>query len=106
MFFMRDISFKDLKNIVEFMYRGKVNVAQSELGSFLKTAETLQVRGLTGDEEPAQPEVSHVLNNYHLKIWKYMSCNCKYIIHDKYYWSFNMKVILIKYNHCSSSSIT
>ena len=56
-FFMRDISFKDLANIVEFMYRGKVNVAQSELGSFLKTAETLQVRGLTGDEEPAQPEV-------------------------------------------------
>ncbi|XP_043197101.1 protein bric-a-brac 1-like isoform X9 [Amphibalanus amphitrite] len=55
-FFMRDISFKDLSNIVEFMYRGKVNVAQSELGSFLKTAETLQVRGLTGDDEPAQPE--------------------------------------------------
>ncbi|XP_037078191.1 protein bric-a-brac 1-like isoform X3 [Pollicipes pollicipes] len=56
-FFMRDISFKDLANIVEFMYRGKVNVAQSELGSFLKTAETLQVRGLTGDDEPpAQPE--------------------------------------------------
>ena len=58
---MRDMSFKDLANIVEFMYRGKVNVAQSELGSFLKTAETLQVRGLTGDDDPAQPEVGQSL---------------------------------------------
>ena len=60
-FFMRDISFKDLASIVEFMYRGKGNVAQSELGSFLKTAETLQVRGLTGDDDPAQPEVGQSL---------------------------------------------
>ena len=69
-FFMRDMSFKDLANIVEFMYRGKVNVAQSELGSFLKTAETLQVRGLTGDEEPAQSEVGACL----LRFYSYRHC--------------------------------
>ncbi|XP_043227967.1 broad-complex core protein isoforms 1/2/3/4/5-like isoform X8 [Amphibalanus amphitrite] len=54
-FFLKDTSYPDLAAVVEFVYKGEVNVAQSQLGSFLKTAEMLQVRGLTGDEdeEPA-----------------------------------------------------
>lgn len=32
------------------MYRGEVNVCQEELGGFLKTAEMLEVKGLTGDD--------------------------------------------------------
>ena len=32
------------------MYHGEVNVAQDSLNSFLKSAESLKVRGLTDDE--------------------------------------------------------
>ena len=32
------------------MYHGEVNIAQDSLNSFLKSAESLKVRGLTDDE--------------------------------------------------------
>ncbi|XP_043240878.1 broad-complex core protein isoforms 1/2/3/4/5-like isoform X7 [Amphibalanus amphitrite] len=59
-FFLKDTTYVDLKAVVEFVYNGEVNVTQGQLSSFLKTAEMLQVRGLTGDDEkesqtPAQP---------------------------------------------------
>ncbi|CAG2052896.1 unnamed protein product [Timema podura] len=47
---MKDVGHKELVSILEFMYRGEVNVRQEELASFLKTAESLQVKGLTGDD--------------------------------------------------------
>ncbi|XP_026462543.1 zinc finger protein chinmo [Ctenocephalides felis] len=37
--------------LLEFMYRGEVHVAQSELGGFLKAAESLQVKGLSIEHE-------------------------------------------------------
>ena len=40
--------------VIEFVYKGEVNVLQSQLGSFLKTAEMLQVKGLSGDEDEDQ----------------------------------------------------
>ena len=49
--FLKDTSAADLNAIVEFMYKGSVNVSQSQLASFIKTAETLQIRGLSGDED-------------------------------------------------------
>ena len=51
MIFLKDTSSQDLNAIVEFMYRGCVNVAQSQLASFIKTAETLQIRGLSGEDD-------------------------------------------------------
>ncbi|KAK8763759.1 hypothetical protein V5799_033632, partial [Amblyomma americanum] len=36
----------DLKAIVEFMYRGEVNVPLDQIAALLKTAETLKVKGL------------------------------------------------------------
>ncbi|XP_046994137.1 protein abrupt-like isoform X3 [Schistocerca americana] len=45
--FMRDVEFRHLKSLVEFMYAGEVNVAQAQLSAFLRTAESLQIRGLT-----------------------------------------------------------
>lgn len=45
---------------MEFVYKGEVNVVQNQLASFLKTAEMLQVKGLSGDEE--DEPVSFVLS--------------------------------------------
>jgi len=44
--FLRDVPFVDLYTILEFIYMGEVNVGQSDLTSFLKTAELLQIKGL------------------------------------------------------------
>ncbi|XP_037081358.1 longitudinals lacking protein-like, partial [Pollicipes pollicipes] len=54
-FFLKDTSAADLRAIIEFMYKGSVNVAQSQLASFIKTAEMLQIRGLSGDDDKPPP---------------------------------------------------
>lgn len=43
---LKDVRFVDLKAIIDFMYRGEVNVSQDQLSALLKTAETLKVKGL------------------------------------------------------------
>ncbi|XP_043189700.1 protein bric-a-brac 2-like isoform X18 [Amphibalanus amphitrite] len=54
LFFLKDTSYVDIAAVIEFVYKGEVNVLQSQLASFLKTAELLQVKGLSGDEEEDQ----------------------------------------------------
>ncbi|CAG7834078.1 unnamed protein product [Allacma fusca] len=44
--FLRDVGFRQLVALLEFMYAGEVNVSQVELPALLRTAESLQVRGL------------------------------------------------------------
>ena len=44
---MWDVKPEDLKQLINFMYVGEVNVSQENLTSFLTLAERLQVRGLT-----------------------------------------------------------
>jgi len=51
---LKDTSFADIVAIVEFMYKGEINVSQDKLSSLLKTAENLKVKGLaevSGGEE-------------------------------------------------------
>ena len=43
---LRDITEDDLNSILKFMYHGEVQVSEEHLQDFLKTAETLQVKGL------------------------------------------------------------
>ncbi|XP_018335590.1 uncharacterized protein LOC108744368 isoform X2 [Agrilus planipennis] len=45
--FMRDVEAQHIVALMEFMYAGEVNVAQAQLSAFLKTAESLKIRGLT-----------------------------------------------------------
>ncbi|KAG5884360.1 hypothetical protein JTB14_030799 [Gonioctena quinquepunctata] len=45
--FMRDVEARHIIALMEFMYAGEVNIAQAHLSSFLKTAESLKIRGLT-----------------------------------------------------------
>lgn len=49
---LKDVSHKELVAILQFMYQGEVNVRQEELAAFLKTAEMLQIKGLTGSDSP------------------------------------------------------
>ena len=60
--FLRDVPFVDLYTILEFIYMGEVNVAQTDLTSFLKTAELLQIKGLAENgnwsQKESQAEVS------------------------------------------------
>ena len=51
---MKDTAYADIAAVIEFVYKGEVNVLQSQLASFLKTAEMLQVKGLSGDEDEEQ----------------------------------------------------
>ncbi|XP_076266790.1 uncharacterized protein LOC143200254 isoform X2 [Rhynchophorus ferrugineus] len=56
--FMRDVEARHIMALMEFMYVGEVNVSQTHLSAFLKTAESLKIRGLTdtSSESDAVPE--------------------------------------------------
>lgn len=47
--FMKDVSYTALSDLLQFMYQGEVQVNQEHLTTFIKTAEALQIKGLTGD---------------------------------------------------------
>ena len=51
---MKSVKYTDLQAVLNFMYHGKVNVAQEELNSFLAVAEDLKVKGLTQNNSESQ----------------------------------------------------
>lgn len=55
---LKDVGHKELVAILQFMYQGEVNVRQEDLATFLKTAEMLQIKGLTGNDSPATVRIS------------------------------------------------
>ncbi|XP_072393847.1 uncharacterized protein [Diabrotica undecimpunctata] len=68
--FMKDVSYEALSDLLQFMYQGEVQVSQENLTTFIKTAEALQIKGLTGDgngstdndvvEVPVEKRTPHV----------------------------------------------
>lgn len=44
---LKDVKFQELKSMMDYMYKGEVNISQDQLGQFLKAAESLQIKGLT-----------------------------------------------------------
>jgi len=44
--YLRRVSYKNLQNLLRFMYQGEVAVKEEDLPSFLEVAEDLNVRGL------------------------------------------------------------
>ncbi|XP_034254282.1 protein tramtrack, beta isoform-like isoform X4 [Thrips palmi] len=63
---LKDTGYKELEALLQFMYRGEVNVRQEELTMFLKTAEMLQIKGLTGSDsnkDSAEPPVNKTSSN-------------------------------------------
>ena len=63
--YLRKIKYKDLQNLLTFMYQGKVNVDEEDLPSFLEMAEDLLIRGLSeGNQEGSNsklevPKINH-----------------------------------------------
>ncbi|XP_031778835.1 nucleus accumbens-associated protein 2 isoform X3 [Nasonia vitripennis] len=57
--FMRDVEFEHLQSLLEFMYAGEVNISQAELPTFLRTAESLQIRGLTDSQSNQHNNEKH-----------------------------------------------
>ncbi|XP_017475182.1 PREDICTED: modifier of mdg4 isoform X4 [Rhagoletis zephyria] len=51
-FFLKDVSHTALKDLIQFMYCGEVNVKQEALPAFISTAEALQIKGLTDSDPP------------------------------------------------------
>ena len=48
---LKDVNYRDLSAMLHFMYQGEVNIKQEDIASFLKVAETLQIKGLTTETE-------------------------------------------------------
>ncbi|XP_073813858.1 sex determination protein fruitless isoform X11 [Musca autumnalis] len=53
--YLKDVRYSEIRSLLDFMYKGEVNVGQSSLPMFLKTAESLQVRGLTDNNNLNYP---------------------------------------------------
>lgn len=65
MIVLKDVPYEDLQGIVEFIYHGEVSVDKECLDSFLKTAQTLRVKGLTDESKNANfsPSGAHQDSN-------------------------------------------
>lgn len=55
---LKDITFADMKSLLDFMYRGEVSVDQERLTAFLRVAESLRIKGLTevNEDKPEKTE--------------------------------------------------
>jgi len=54
--YLKDVKFKELQCVINFMYLGEVSVAQDELNSFLNVAEDLRIKGLTQGNNERIPQ--------------------------------------------------
>ncbi|XP_053697174.1 modifier of mdg4-like isoform X3 [Sabethes cyaneus] len=64
--FLKDVSHSALKDLIQFMYCGEVNVKQDALPAFISTAEALQIKGLTETGESAPANASPAKETSHL----------------------------------------
>ena len=61
--YLRGVRGVHLSAVVDFMYLGEVNVVQEELNDFLKAAEELQLKGLTGTGEVIDDSMDEIKDN-------------------------------------------
>ncbi|XP_066246975.1 uncharacterized protein [Euwallacea similis] len=59
---LKDVKYSEIKAILEYMYRGEVNVAQDQLAALLKVAEALKVKGLVEENRACKTEKEESLS--------------------------------------------
>ncbi|KOC61545.1 Sex determination protein fruitless [Habropoda laboriosa] len=47
---LKDMKYNEIESLLKFMYQGEINIKQEDLSTFLKVAQTLQIRGLTTED--------------------------------------------------------
>ncbi|KAG6804128.1 sex determination protein fruitless-like [Apis mellifera caucasica] len=47
---LKDMKYAEIESLLKFMYQGEININQEDLSTFLKVAQTLQIRGLTTED--------------------------------------------------------
>ena len=81
--YLRRVKYKDLQNLLNFMYQGEVNVAEEDLTSFLEVAEDLNIRGLSeGNKEGYNAKLKIPLQATHESTAKRKRTVEKIIIED------------------------
>ena len=81
--YLRRVKYKDLQNLLNFMYQGEVNVAEEDFTSFLEVAEDLNIRGLSeGNKEGYNAKLKIPLQATHESTAKRKRTVEKIIIED------------------------
>ncbi|KAK4315058.1 hypothetical protein Pmani_013689 [Petrolisthes manimaculis] len=55
---LKDVRYTDMRDLLDFMYRGEVSVDQDNLSGFLRVAESLRIKGLTEVNEKKRLETT------------------------------------------------
>ncbi|XP_075169644.1 longitudinals lacking isoform X7 [Haematobia irritans] len=61
-FILKDVKYQELRAMMDYMYRGEVNISQDQLAALLKAAESLQIKGLSDNRSggsASQPKPDH-----------------------------------------------
>ncbi len=61
--YLKDVDPRHLELLLSYMYRGEINVQESELMGFLATAKSLQVKGLTDADANEEAEIAPQSSN-------------------------------------------
>ena len=59
--YLKGIKAESLKYVLDFLYRGEVNIYQEDLDDFLALAEELELKGLTGQQQNEE----EIVQSYH-----------------------------------------
>ncbi|XP_050074087.1 longitudinals lacking protein, isoforms J/P/Q/S/Z-like isoform X2 [Anopheles maculipalpis] len=57
-FILKDVKFQELRAMMDYMYRGEVNISQDQLAALLKAAESLQIKGLSDNRSSSGSSAS------------------------------------------------
>lgn len=57
-FILKDVKYQELRAMMDYMYRGEVNISQDQLTALLKAAESLQIKGLSDNRSGTGPSAA------------------------------------------------